>query len=217
MDLCALLSGQGPEWLLWSVFVWDNKYMKLLFEFWNFQYIIRMNYFVFASRYQLYVRDLNYVYAENLPDTTSWHKCQCICYIWGAGSCYSDWDVWCSWWIFVFLDCLHCDTSGDLSCSECSDILHGSLEAWWVVGMCSVLRETVVYRVGCTVVHLMMCLAVKCWDTLNTWVSGSSVSGLSGLVVWCSWGNSIALAHMMSCLAVSMRTYYIRKHKLKLD
>jgi len=45
--------------------------MKLLFEFWNFQYIIRMNYFVFASRYQLYVRDLNYVYAENLPDTTS--------------------------------------------------------------------------------------------------------------------------------------------------
>lgn len=101
-----------------------------LYELWNFQYIIGMNYFVFASRYKLYVCDLNYVYAEDLPDTTSWHKCQCICYIWGASSSHSDRDVWCSWWNFVFLDWLHCGTSGDLSCSECSDILHGSLEAW---------------------------------------------------------------------------------------
>ena len=149
-----------------------------LCEFWNFQYVIRMNCFVFASRYKLYVCYLNDVYAENLPDTTSWHKCQCICYIWGVGSGYSDWDVWCSWWNCVFLDWLHCGTSGDLSCSECSDILHGSLEAWWVVipvGICSVLLETVFFRVGFAVVHLMMCLGVKCWDTINIWVAGSCV------------------------------------------
>lgn len=178
-----------------------------------------MNYFVFASRYKLYVCDLNDVYAEDLPDKTSWHKCKCICYIWGAGSSYSDWDVWCSWWKLVFLDWLHCNTSGDLSCSECSDILHGSLEAWWVVilvGICSVLGETVVFTVGFAVVHLMMCLAVKCRDTINTWVTGSSVSNLSELV-WCSWGNSIVVVHLMSCLAASMMTYHISKHKLKLD
>lgn len=173
-----------------------------------------MNYFVFASRYKLYVCDLNDVYAEDLPDTTSWHKCQCICYIWGAGSSYSDWDVWCSWWIFLFLDWLHCDTSGDLSFSECSDILHGSLEAWWVVilvGICSVLGETVVFRIGFAVVHLMMYLAVKCWDTINTWVTGRSLNSLSEFVVWCSWGNSIVVVHVMSCLAGNVMTYYISK------
>jgi len=57
-------------------------------------------------------------------------------------------------------------------------------QATW--GLSSVLGETVVFRVAFAVVHLMMCLAVKCRDTINTWVTGSSVSSLSVLVVWCS-------------------------------
>jgi membrane protein YqaA with SNARE-associated domain len=101
-----------------------------------------------------------------------------------------------------------------LACSECSDIFHGSLEAWWVVilvGICSVLGETVVFRIGFAVVHLMMYLAVKCWDTINTWVTGRSLSSLSEFVVWCSWGNSIVVMHVMSCLAGNVMTYYISK------